>query len=125
MAIKIQSRKAKARNHQKTVAKKITTNFKELEEDDVKSCSMGAGGEDLVMSPAARRVFPVSIECKATVGMPGPAAFKQAKANAPEGMIPIVSWKAKGVGLDKCGPAFETWEDLFKLIEFYRNMKSG
>ena len=35
-----------------------------LEPDDIKSTSMGAGGEDVQLSPAARAVYPIQIECK-------------------------------------------------------------
>tara|TARA_R110000822_G_scaffold220343_1_gene354324 strand:+ start:234 stop:503 length:270 start_codon:yes stop_codon:yes gene_type:complete len=35
-----------------------------LEPDDILSRSMGAGGEDLMLSPAARRKLPFSFECK-------------------------------------------------------------
>lgn len=36
----------------------------ELQPDDVKSTSMGAGGEDVMLSPAARKLVPFQIECK-------------------------------------------------------------
>lgn len=36
----------------------------ELEQGDVVSTSMGAGGEDVKLSPAARRIYPFQIECK-------------------------------------------------------------
>lgn len=36
-----------------------------LEPDDVRSTSMGASGVDVLLSPAARRLFPFDIECKA------------------------------------------------------------
>lgn len=32
--------------------------------DDVRSTSMGAGGEDIQLSPAAREMIPFTIECK-------------------------------------------------------------
>ena len=37
---------------------------KGLSEADVKSTSMGAGGEDVTLSDQARQSFPYSIECK-------------------------------------------------------------
>lgn len=36
----------------------------ELQADDVVSRSMGAGGEDVLLSPAARKWVPFQIECK-------------------------------------------------------------
>lgn len=38
--------------------------FPGLQPDDIRSTSMGASGEDLLLSPAAREVFPFSTECK-------------------------------------------------------------
>jgi len=35
-----------------------------LEKDDIKSTSMGASGEDVLLSPAARRLIPYQIETK-------------------------------------------------------------
>ena len=35
-----------------------------IDEEDIESRSMGAGGEDLIMARAAREKFPYSIECK-------------------------------------------------------------
>ena len=35
-----------------------------IDEEDIESRSMGAGGEDLIMARAARAKFPCSIECK-------------------------------------------------------------
>lgn len=43
---------------------------------------MGAGGEDVKLSPKARELFPCSIECKATESFNVRAAWEQAKANA-------------------------------------------
>lgn len=60
-----QSKKAKGRNLQKLVAKKILDTFPELlNEDDVRSCPMGSQGEDIMLSRAAREVLHCSFECK-------------------------------------------------------------
>jgi len=42
----------------------ILSAFPKLEPDDVRSTSMGAGGEDVQLSPAARKLFPYTVECK-------------------------------------------------------------
>lgn len=42
----------------------ILSTFPQLEPDDVKSTSMGATGEDVQLSPAARKLVPYQIECK-------------------------------------------------------------
>ena len=78
--------KAKARRLQQDVRDKILDKFPTLEEDDVKSTSMEAGGEDIQLSPAARRVFPYSVECKSRASLPLYAWYQQAKHNAPTGM---------------------------------------
>lgn len=65
MPISTQSAKAKGRRLQQTVRDAILQLFPDLEPDDVRSCAMGSGGEDVQMSPAARRLFPYSVECKA------------------------------------------------------------
>ncbi len=58
MAIKPQSAKAKGRLGQQLIRDKILEKFSPiLEADDVRSTSMGAGGEDLQLSPLARRVL--------------------------------------------------------------------
>jgi len=59
-----QSCKAKGRVLQKMVRDLILMMFPGLEPDDVKSTSMGASGEDVQLSPAARKILPYQIECK-------------------------------------------------------------
>lgn len=62
--IRPQSAKAKGRRLQQQVRDVILESFPQLEQDDVRSTSMGAGGEDVQLSPAARKLFPYSVECK-------------------------------------------------------------
>lgn len=59
-----QSCKAKGRVFQQWVKNFLLKTFPSLEEDDIKSTSMGAGGEDIQLSPAARKLLPYQIECK-------------------------------------------------------------
>jgi len=56
--------KQKGRLGQNEIRDKILEVFPELEPDDVKSTTMGDGGEDIQLSPAARKKLPVSIEVK-------------------------------------------------------------
>jgi len=56
--------KAKGRLGQQEIRDKILETFPDLEPDDVKSTTMGDGGEDIQLSPAARKKMPVSIEVK-------------------------------------------------------------
>ncbi len=80
--MKTQSAKAKGRNLQKWVRDLILEAFTDLEPDDVRSTSMGAGGEDVQLSPAARRHFPYSVECKNVEKLNVWAAYEQADANS-------------------------------------------
>jgi hypothetical protein len=59
-----QSSKAKGRRLQQLVRDLILKTFPSLGKDDVRSTSMGAGGEDVQLSTAARKFVPYQIECK-------------------------------------------------------------
>ena len=89
--MKTQSAKAKGRNLQKWVVYKLIEEF-DIHPEDIKSCSMGAGGEDVVMARAAREKFPFSVECKNVEKLNEWDAYEQAKANS-SGYEPIVVMK--------------------------------
>lgn len=59
-----QSAKAKGRKLQQWVRDQILQRFPSLHTDDVRSTSMGAGGEDVQLSPKARELVSYTIECK-------------------------------------------------------------
>jgi hypothetical protein len=85
-----QSAKAKGRNLQKWVVSQLLSLFPSLSKDDVSSRSMGSGGEDVLISPAARVLFPYSVECKARKSLKTIYDWlAQANANA-NGYAPIV-----------------------------------
>lgn len=92
--ITVASRKQKGRKFQQEVRDKILEAFPPLEPDDVVSTSMGAGGEDIKLSPAARKLFPYSVECKSVAKAALYSWYEQAKANCPKGTEPIVCAKA-------------------------------
>ena len=94
MAISTSSAKAKGRRHQQWVRDQILARFPSLELDDVRSTSMGAGGEDVQLSPAARKLFPYSVECKALKGIAVYKFMEQAQANCPKGVQPLAIIKA-------------------------------
>ena len=94
MPIKTSSAKAKGRKLQQWTAKQILSKFKELELDDCKSNPMGAHGEDVLLSPAARRLLGITLECKARKSIAVYSYVDQATANAPKGMEPVVIVKA-------------------------------
>lgn len=88
------SAKNKGRKFQQEVRDEILKKYKSLEPDDVISTSMGAGGEDIRLSPAARKLFPYSVECKSVNKAALYSWYEQAQANCPKGSTPIVCAKA-------------------------------
>ena len=84
------SGKAKGRNLQQWVLTKIHEYFPSLEEGDAKSTSMGVNGEDVQLSPAARRLFPYSVECKSRDSIAVYGWLTQAVTNAPKGVTPLL-----------------------------------
>ena len=94
MAIKTSSAKAKGRKLQQWVARTILELIPTLESDDVKSTGMGQSGEDVQLSPAARKKLPITVECKARKNIAVYSYYDQAIENAPTGMEPIVIIKA-------------------------------
>ena len=62
--MKTRSAKSKGRRLQNQIKELLLESFKELEPDDVRSAIMGETGEDIKLSPAARRQIPYSFECK-------------------------------------------------------------
>ena len=80
--MKTQSAKAKGRKLQQWVRDEILKRFPQLELDDAKSTSMGASGEDLQLSPAARKLVPLSIECKSIAKFAGYKYLDQAISNS-------------------------------------------
>lgn len=64
-----------------------------LEPDDIKSNPSGCNGEDILLSPAARRVWPISIECKNQEKLNVWSAYDQALDNCPLDCEPVVVFK--------------------------------
>jgi len=58
------SAKAKGRLGQQEIRDRLRKAFPELHPDDIKSQIMGVNGEDIVLSPKARELLPLSIEVK-------------------------------------------------------------
>ena len=93
--MKTQSAKAKGRRFQQWVRDQLIETLN-VHPEDVESRSMGAGGEDLIMSKAARNKFPYSIECKNQERMNIWSAWEQANGN--KGIYePLVVIKKNGV----------------------------
>lgn len=59
-----QSAKAKGRNLQQLVAKKLIESFPQFTGLDISSTSMGVNGEDVKLSQSAKDLLQIQIECK-------------------------------------------------------------
>ena len=92
--ISIASRKKKGADLQKWTVDQILKVHPSLEPDDVTSRSMGANGEDILLSPQARRLFPFSIECKSRASWAFYKDLDQATINTPKDVEPILVAKA-------------------------------
>ena len=106
------SAKQKGRLLQQKVRDLILENFKDLEEDDVRSTSMGASGEDVLLSPKARKHFPFSIECKNQQKISIWASLKQATENAGK-HTPLLIFKRNRSKIYACLEL----KDLMKLVK--------
>ena len=62
--MKTRSAKNKGKRLQNNVRDLLLETFSDLEPDDIRSAIMGETGEDIKLSPAARRLIPYSFECK-------------------------------------------------------------
>lgn len=91
--MKPRSAKAKGRKLQNNVRDLIQEHFPQLHPDDVVSTQMGGAGVDIQLSPAARKVFPYSIECKNTEKLNIWAALEQAETNVKDGTHAAVFFK--------------------------------
>ena len=75
-----QSAKAKGRRLQQKFMQLLIEKL-EIDPEDIESRSMGAGGEDLIMSKAARHKFPFSVECRNQERLNIWSAWEQANSN--------------------------------------------
>ena len=91
--MKPSSAKAKGREMQQWVRDKLLALFPSLELDDIRSTAMGQSGEDVQLSPAARRLFPYSIECKRLAKIAVYSMYEQATSNAGK-FQPVVFMRA-------------------------------
>ena len=69
-----------------------------LSDEDIRSTSMGAGGEDILFSPVAARRMGISIECKSRDRIAVYGYYQQAQENCPtnrEAVVVIKQNRAK------------------------------
>ena len=86
---KVKSSKAKGRRLQNFVRDALRyvfiekwTKLPKLEDDDIKSQTMGMCGEDIVLSPAAKKIIPYSFECKNKERLDLWKSLEQAEGNS-------------------------------------------
>jgi len=82
--MKPRSVKAKGRALQNCLRDKLREAFPGLHEDDIKSQTMGMTGEDIILTPAARKLIPYSFECKNQERIQMWKFLEQAESNAGE-----------------------------------------
>ena len=109
--MKTASKKAKGRKLQDFVRDRLLSCFPFLEQDDIKSAIMGESGEDIKLSPAARKSIPYSFECKNQERLNIWSSLQQAEDNSND-RTPVLVFKRNRT---KTYVAVEI-EDFLKLI---------
>jgi len=93
MGVNVKASKAKGRRLQNYVRDTLRKLFSSrLEDDDIKSQTMGMCGEDIVLSPAAKKMIPYSFECKNKERLDLWASLEQAESNC-EDRTPLLVFK--------------------------------
>ena len=90
--MKPRSAKNKGKRLQNKIRDLILEKYDSLEPDDVRSITMGDSGEDILLSPAARKVFPFSVECKNQEKINIWSSLEQAEENSGK-HTPLVIFK--------------------------------
>ena len=76
--------KDKGEQFQQDVVAKLREVRQGFAPEDVQSCRMSTHGEDIILSPRARAVLPITVECKAQKRHSACATWKQAHRQAKE-----------------------------------------
>ena len=91
--MKTASAKAKGQRASKELRDLILQFFPELSPDDVHVVPAGVNGEDLWLSPKARRLLPYSFEVKNQERLNIHKSLEQAEGNTPSGSKPVLAFK--------------------------------
>ena len=113
--IKPSSAKSKGRTFQQYVRNILLEAFPSLEKDDVRSTAMGQQGEDIQLSPAARKLIPYQIECKSKATSQIHTYYHQAKEHGTYEPFVIVK-KDRDIPL-----AIVSLEHFIKLLKENKN----
>lgn len=90
--MKTSSAKAKGRRLQNNVRKLLLETLELENEEHIDTATMGESGEDIKLSPTARKKFPFSVECKNQERLNIWSALEQSEQNAKK-YHPIVVFK--------------------------------
>ena len=90
--MKSRSAKNKGKRLQNRFRDLLLETFNQLEPDDIKSAIMGESGEDIKLSPAARKLIPYSFECKNQEALNIWSSLEQAEGNSKES-TPVLIFK--------------------------------
>lgn len=110
-AVKPSSAKQKGRLLQNKIRDDLLGEFPSLTNDDVRSTSMGAAGEDVQLSQAARKLFPYQTECKSKATSQIHTYYEQAKTHGDNEPLVLVKQNRKEI------LAIVSWEHFKKLIK--------
>ena len=109
--------KQKGRLGQNEIRDKLLETFPELEPDDIKGCVMGDTGEDIQLSPAARKMLPLSIEVKRRkTGLQTAYNYLEQASSHNKGE-PVVCYRSDRkpwivmIGLDHYTQLLRSWND--------------
>jgi hypothetical protein len=119
--MKTSSAKAKGRRAQQEIRDLILETFSELEEDDVRSTSMGASGVDIQTSPKCQENFPFACEVKNQEKISIWESLKQATSNSTKKLLPILFFKRNRT------PSYTVLktDDFFKIIKIVNYLATG
>lgn len=78
---------------QKKIVELLLAKHSELDTDDVTCTISGESGVDIKLSPAARKVIPLSIECKNQEKLNIWGALEQSETNCKDNTYPAVVFK--------------------------------
>jgi hypothetical protein len=112
--MKTSSAKAKGRRLQQQVCKDLLGVLSGLEPDDIRSTAMGAPGEDIQFSPAARKQFPFTVECKNVEKLSIWSAIEQARYNSNEDRTPVVVF-CKNHEAAQIALPFDKFLEIYKI----------
>lgn len=112
LTMKPRSAKNKGVKFQNDVRDLLHTKYPELRKGDIKTAVMGESGVDIVLSPTAKDLIPLDIECKRTETTSVWMWYEQAKENHEEGRVPCVVFRRNRSE----AMALLSFEDLLKLM---------